>query len=503
MPASGLPSPRRWGKLASILLASLAIVSAIVVAHGPIASAAAGDVGYIDFSYGTSGDDRPTGEKPESKLWWNDGYWWGSLYNNAAQAYHIYRLNLTNQTWVDTGTELDDRNDSRADVLWDGQKLYVASHIFSTSGVSSSDPLQWGRLYRYSYNSSSKTYSLDSDFPVTVTKGKSETLVIDKDSTGMLWVTYVQNNNVMVNHSAPNNPASWGTPYVLPVTGAANTDGDDISSLIAYGGRIGIMWSNQTTKIMYFASHVDGTADNEWQSISAYAPPGSGADDHISLKSLQADSDGNLFAVTKTSFKTDPAPIIVLLACTVSGGCTSASNWQAYTVNKVSEGGTRPILLLDTSNRQLNVFFTESESGGSIMRKVANIDNIAFPSGQGTPFIKNATYAYMNNATSTKQNVNSITGLVVLASHASSHRYLHNYISISGPAPTNTPTRTATATATSISTATATPTRTATATPTSTPTATATPRPPSTPTATTSPPTNVGGTSIFLPLIQQ
>ena len=50
-------------------------------------------VGYLDFSYGGSNAIKdPTAEKPESKLWWNDGFWWGSLYNGSASAYHIYRL---------------------------------------------------------------------------------------------------------------------------------------------------------------------------------------------------------------------------------------------------------------------------------------------------------------------------------------------------------------------------------------------------------------------------
>jgi hypothetical protein len=35
-------------------------------------------IGYRDFSYPpkTGQNSRPTGEKPESKLWFNDGAWW-------------------------------------------------------------------------------------------------------------------------------------------------------------------------------------------------------------------------------------------------------------------------------------------------------------------------------------------------------------------------------------------------------------------------------------------
>jgi len=472
-------SPKLWIRASIFIVVSLLLLQGLIMIFSPAAQAAT-NVGYADFSYGTTGDTKPTGEKPESKLWWNDGYWWGSLYNDAAQAYHIYRLDLTNQTWVDTGTELDDRNTSRADVLWDGakQKLYVASHIFSASGVATTDASLWGRVYRYTYTprpNTYGTYALDSGFPVNVTRGKSETLVLDKDSTGHLWVAYVESNKVRVNHSVgPDNnletDKTWGTPYILPVTGASGTSSDDIASLIAFDGRIGVMWSNQADKKMYFAVHVDGAADSQWQATSAYSPPGAGADDHINLKTLQTDGNGHVFAVTKTSFTVSTDPIMVLLSCSIdTSACTSLTDWQAATVNTVGEGGTRPILLVDTTNQQLNVFFTSSETGGPIMRKVSPISPIKFPTGGGTPFIQNSTYAFTNNATSTKQNVNSTTGLVVLASHASKHFYLHNYLSLgtttATPTATTAPANTPTVTNTPIQVPANTPTPTATSTP--------------------------------------
>ena len=62
--------------------------------------------GYKDFSYDdpeivipTEKLQRATAEKPESKLWWNDGYWWGVLYNRDTDYYHIYRLNWGDNEW--------------------------------------------------------------------------------------------------------------------------------------------------------------------------------------------------------------------------------------------------------------------------------------------------------------------------------------------------------------------------------------------------------------------
>ena len=288
----------------TILTAGLLICNSLFIIN--VSSAEASEpieVGYRDFNYGPNANSTPTGEKPESKLWWNDG----SLWSTSANAYHIFRLDLATQSWVDTGVQIDDRSSTKADTLWDGQHLYVVSHIYTTNGQPASSQSQWGRLYRYSYDTGTKTYALDAGFPVTVTKGKSETLVIDKDSTGQLWVTYIENSTVMVNRSLSDD-LTWGEPFALPAnSNAVNVSGDDISSVVDFqGDKIGVMWSNQSTSKMYFAVHLDGDADNVWQPEQTALPgpndcSGACADDHINLKSLQADSSGRVFAAVKTS----------------------------------------------------------------------------------------------------------------------------------------------------------------------------------------------------------
>src|SRR5574341_1018493 len=462
---SSLSIGRRSGALA---FSTLLVVALLLSATALPLLAAPVDAGYRDFSYGTTGNSTPSGEKPESKLWWNDGFWWGSLYNDAAQAYHIYRLDLASQTWADTGTLLDDQNNTKADTLWDGQHLYVASHIFTTSGQPVSTSSNWGRLYRYSYNSGTKTYSLDSGFPVNVTRGKSETLVLAKDSTGQLWVTYVEAGKVMVNRSTGDDLV-WGEPFVLPAnTQAVTVSSDDISSVIAFqGDKIGVMCSNQTTSKMYFAVHLDADADGVWQAEQTALPgpgcSGSCADDHVNLKSLQADGSGRVYAAIKTSLTTSSAPLIMLLVRDLTG------NWSSHVFGRVSEGHTRPIVLLDEEHGRIYMFATVPEGGGAIYYKSTDLNSISFPLGLGDPFIQSATDTTINNASSTKQNLNSATGLVVIASDSGTHYYLHNYIDLSGGSPTSTPVTTNTPTPTS------TPTNTPTASPTSTPTATYTP----------------------------
>src|ERR671915_781356 len=159
---------------------------------------APGDIGFEGPSSVGAGS-APTGSKPESKLWWNDGFWWASMWHAASGDFHIFRLDQGTQTWVDTGVALDDRPSTRADTLWDGAagKLYVASHRFSESPATGFP----SRLYRFSYDAATNTYTRDSGFPVLINNFRTETLVIDKDSTGQLWATWVQGGKVWVNRT--------------------------------------------------------------------------------------------------------------------------------------------------------------------------------------------------------------------------------------------------------------------------------------------------------------
>ena len=389
-----------------------------------------GATGYKDQSF-TGAGEAPSGSKPESKLWWNDGSWWADMWSTTTSTFHIYKLNVTTQTWSDTGTQLDDRSATRADVLWDGTHLYVASHVFSTCGCSTSAFGNPGRLYRYSYNSTTKTYSVDSGFPVLINNTSSETLVVDKDSTGTLWATWAQDNQVMVAHTIGGDDHTWGTPYVLPFAGASDLDPDDIASLVAYGGNtVGLMWSNQTEGAMYFASHPDGQSDSAW-TLEAAAKSKLIADDHINLRSLQSDGSGRVFAVTKTSLDmatngSPSDPLVLLLVRTPGTG------WASHTVWQAADDATRPILVLDTTHQIAHVFATTPVTGGTIYEKTTPYNgSLNFPTGLGDPFIADPASADMNNATSSKQNVNSTTGLLVLATNDNTGFYWHGYESLS------------------------------------------------------------------------
>ncbi|MEN9938000.1 MAG: hypothetical protein RLZZ387_4579 [Chloroflexota bacterium] len=381
---------------------------------------------------GAKAVSAPTGEKPESKLWWHDGFWWGNLYSPTAQQYRIHRLSLARRAWIDTGVSADDRSGSKGDVLWDGTHLYIVSQVFTTSA--SPTLSNWGRLYRYSYHAASTRYVLDQGFPVTnVTRGKSEALVLAKDSTGQLWVTYVEAGRVMLNHTIGSDMV-WGEPFLLPVDPAVVTvTSDDIASVVAFqGNKIGVMWSNQNTHQMYFAVHRDADPDTAWQLDEAPLPGdpcrSRCADDHINLKAFESDGSGRVFAAIKTSQTDDDQPLVMLLVRDRGG------IWQSHVFGRVRDEHTRPIVLLDEQNGRLYMFATAPESGGAIYYKSSDVNAITFAEGRGDLFIGHTGAGRVNNATSTKQNVSGFTGIVVLASDDVGN-YLSGYLRLGNAQP--------------------------------------------------------------------
>jgi hypothetical protein len=398
---------------------------AVVPGSGPAPSQRA-LVGYEDFSFASNGVKAPTGRKPEAaKLWFNDGTWWADMFRPARDAYTINRFDLERQDWVDTGTIIDDRNASRADVLWDG------THLNAISGGTDPTSSKHAAVFaRFSYDPASRQYRMDSGYPVRVTEGGAETFVLARDDDGRLWVTFTEDQQVYVTHTLDTD-RNWTVPFVLPVPQASDLTPDDIAAPVGFEGHVGVMWSDQAAGAMYFASHANGAPDDEW-SVSAALQGPALADDHMNLKALRGDPAGLVFAVVKTS-RNDAAdsrpsdPLIVLLVLRRDG------IWDQHVVGTVSDNQTRPLLMIDTDHRMLHVYMSAPCcSGGSIYTKTASLDAISFPEGAGDLFIE-STAEGINNPTSTKQNLTRETGLLVLASDDKLDRYLHNWLALDGP----------------------------------------------------------------------
>jgi hypothetical protein len=419
----------------------IALLLAAAVAVALPVPAQAVDVGEPGPSYAGDGVRTPTADKAQSKLWFQDGSWWGLLWSASANATKIHRLDVATQAWQETETVVDARPNARGDALWDAKdgKLYVVSGttVLSEWGSPpSQEAVTTGsaELHRFSYNASTKTYSEDAGFPVTLHSGSSESITLAKDSLGTLWVTYTvvsadNSNRVYVNHSTTSDTV-WGTPFVLPTTNA-QVHYDDISAVTSFqGDKVGIMWSNQRPehKKFYLAIHQDGQPENSWQTEVAYGGgincTGGCANDHLNLKQLTSDGSGRLFAAIKTAAQQVGQTFVALLVR------DSKAHWTSAQFGAVEDLHTRPMVMIDEEHRQVWMFAVAPEEGGTVYYKKAPLDNISFPPGAGTPIISSSTDKDINDPTSTKQNVNGQTGLVVLAASRSNARYWHAYIDL-------------------------------------------------------------------------
>jgi hypothetical protein len=201
--------------------------------------------------------------------------------------------------------------------------------------------------------------------------------------------------------------------------------------------KIGVMWSNQltTSLSLNFATHDDSESNYQagWSLTTVPVPLADPADDHISIRSLKETSSGQVFSVIKTNAISSTEALILLVARDSDGSFT----FRPYSTRQAND--TRPILLIDegslanSNDDQVYVFVTGKPGGSKICYKTLAITDPLnsmgdFPTGDcGIDFIESDTYDDIDNATSTKQNVNENTGIVILASDdITDHVYVHN-----------------------------------------------------------------------------
>ncbi len=324
---------------------------------------------------------QSTGEKPQSKLWMNDGHWWSVMPDKTGT--WIWRLDGTAWTHV---LQLSAQTKIRADVLSQGDLVQILL-------VDASKPAN-SRLATVEYVAgtpgSYQPWSVRPDLTSVPLSNSDETATLAVDSTGEMWIVSDVTTTVEVRHSA--------YPYIsvsAPITIGTGISKDDISVITAMpNGQVGVLWSNQQAKRFYFSTHQDGDDPGSWSAVEVPANQsalkvGHGmADDHLNFAVA---SDGTLYAAIKTSYDTSGKAKIGLLIRRPSG------TWDPlYTVDT---GGTRPLVLLDEAIGRLMVVFATATTGGNIVFRETPLDQIAFSAR--TMLIR----GHLDNVTSTKQNV--------------------------------------------------------------------------------------------------
>ncbi|MGV8968640.1 MAG: fibronectin type III domain-containing protein [Cellulomonas sp.] len=412
-------TPRSTGRL-SAWLTSVVVLAAFMSAVGAAPAFAAGPVTYPGPSYAAAAGAPPSADKPQSKLWYAQGAWWAVMRTKTGPV-TVRRLEA-NHTWTDTGVVVDDRVTSTADVLYDGGKVFLTSRV--ANGAM--------EVLRLSYDQAAGRWRIDAGFPVSPTTAGSESASIARDSLGHLWVTWTSLSKVWVSHSTTSDLA-WSAPVQVPVPDTS-VAADDISAIVAFSGKIGIMWSDQVSLAFRFAVHPDSQpADTGWTMETPLSGPNF-ADDHINIKSL-VDDNGRIFAAVKTSRDGAGAPASDPLIMVLSRA--SNGTWTSAVAGTVGEQMTRPQLVIDASNRELYILMTSPTAGGVIYYKHTPLTSIGFSSGLGQPFVK-WPGALLNNVSTAKDPVTATTGLVALASDESSPHYYFAQLALTGAPPADT-----------------------------------------------------------------
>ena len=380
-------------------------------------------VTFRDFEFKTATVTSVSASTAQSKLWYAEGAWWGGLFSPDANEIHIFRLDWATQTWLDTGTVVDERPDADADFLWAGEHLYSAA---ASKGVASSHR---ARIQRYHYDAKTTRFLPDTDFPVAINETGASGIVIDRDSAGTLWVTYVTGGKLWMAHSLTSD-AHWSAPFALP--GSGTLVDEDVSSLVPFGpGRIGVMWTDQGTERMLFASHADGDRDDTWTPVEVVATGVGNNDDQVNLKTFELDGARVIAVPIRTTVDPDadqnPLDAQILVMVRHPDG-----RWTSSEAGRVQNKHNRPILLIDDERRLMYVIAQSPTGGGIVSIKRASLDAPIFPTGVGDPLIASTDDPAIANPTSTKQNVSAETGLIVLASDEGTGRYLHGALDLGG-----------------------------------------------------------------------
>lgn len=370
----------------------------------------------------------PTRDVAQSKLWVRDGVWWGLLLAQGTDEFRIHRFDWAGRRWIDTGTSLATRASVHPDVMSDGDVLWVAT------GGGQPTPRSTAALFRYTYDPDSTRYGPDPDFPVIIADQRADSITLARDDAGRLWAAWRGDDGIVVSHT-DGTDWMWSEPQVVP---AADDDGSDVvaMSMLSYGPSVAVIWSDRTTGSMSLA--VPTVGDSLAWDVSRIVTEGLPiAEDRLSATVLETDAGPRLFVVVETVFDERPGssrddPRLLLLVVEPDG--TS----EQFLVSRVREDQTRPIVLLDDEARTVFVIATSPSRDGVIEYKASGIDRISFVPGEGEVLLGIPSLPGLTSVTSTKQTLDSSTGMLVLASDAEAGAYAWSAALLPGSSAPNT-----------------------------------------------------------------
>jgi PKD repeat protein len=356
----------------------------------------------------------PTSRAPEHKLWFEGGAWWGVLWSDASAAWRIQRHERTTQTWTNTGPSISSDPALSFDALAQDGVLVLASNVPTPGGAAGNG--KPGQVDRFTYDQGSDAWTRTAGFPVAIEDSRSPTLVVVRDTTGMLWTAWTRAGVLRVSHSFGGDQ-NWSAPLVL----ASGLGPNDTVALTTFDGQLGALWSDSNAGALRFARHVDGDLDEQWSFETA-----SGTSTHVGTELDLVAADGRVLAAVRAQ-----TGAVNLFERTLGGA------WNVHALAEAGDGLTSPLLVVDRAWDLVRLFTTgptpaeqSVNGGGALYTKVAPLATLAFPPGRGTPVVQDGTNPSCGFATSTRQEVDVISGLLVLGSIGQTTRYWHGFDSL-------------------------------------------------------------------------
>lgn len=313
----------------------------------------------------TSSVHRPLDDRGAARVWAAAGTWWAILLA-ANGEWRIARLDAAAQVWVDTGTVVDARRSSRADAVWDGTTLLVASAV---EGGGSDEPIL---VTRFRYRPDVERFVLDADFPIVVAHGPARAW-IDRDPSGRLWLALLANGSLRVAHSIGDDHR-WSSVVPLAPSGATVT----AVAVASSSATLAIAYAEQDDRTVHVARPAtDASWDEERLDLAGVtsAP--------IELEATVLPGPGDRLAVGARLSNEGAAALAPGL---VVGVRSADGAWRQAVADRIKDHAGS-FALVPTGDGQLTVVSTPSGDGGWLLAKSSPAATLAFESGPGTPIL--------------------------------------------------------------------------------------------------------------------
>ena len=377
---------------------------------------------FRDFSVLPGEPADPPGRGVQSRLWSIGGRWMAAMIHPASRETRIWELSEDGSTWADTGVLLDERPGATVDALWSGEHLYVASVV---PGRSRDDGV---RITRLSLDAAGR-FSLDPNFPVTLTEPGGEAVTIARDSAGRLWAAVIIEGRLLL-ASSTTDEAIWSAP--TPFAEADDTlDEEDAAGLVAVGeSAMGLVWSDRDDSSIRFSVHEDSAEPDHWSEPEVAFEGLSLAEQPLSVT---AGPDATTWVAAETAVAEDPnaegsEPGAVVLVRGADG------TWSSTLVAVVEDRVGVPITRLVPDQGRAGRVGRDPRPGGAVHLKQATFGRLEFEAGRGLPLIADPRDPDLAFVTSTKQPVSLADGFVVLAFDEETGTYSHAIVSAQGSA---------------------------------------------------------------------